>query len=241
MDAEAVQRQINQTLQRTNNEMLSSFSQLLDSRLNAVQQNIRENQNIIAERQEAKIEHVLSDGYKFKKRGNEEQHKHNVKVMSKLKEASDELNEDKVTEAKQKIAEGLDIVKQRQKLIRLADSSEARWRAVDEYVKNPIASDSEDEKQIQKAQNRAERKFKEVKLKKRRDQRDNARPYARPSLTENTTTQTWKSGHCYRCNKRGHWRRDCTEKLDENKISRNVSELNHLIRNINVHRMNYHL
>lgn len=74
MDAEAVQRQIHQTLQRTNNEMLSSFSQLLDSRLNAVQQNIRENQNIIAERQEAKIDHVLSDGYKFKKHGNEEQH-----------------------------------------------------------------------------------------------------------------------------------------------------------------------
>ena len=150
MDAEAVQRQINQTLQRTNNEMLSSFSQLLDSRLNSVQQNIRENQNLIAERQEAKIEHVLSDGYKFKKRGNEEQHKHNVKVISKLKEASDELNEDKVAEAKQKIAEGLDIVKQRQKLIRLADSSEAGWRAVDEYVKNPIASDSEDEKKNQK-------------------------------------------------------------------------------------------
>lgn len=62
MDAEALQRQINQTLQRTYNEMLSSSSQLLDSRLNTVQQNIRENQNIIAERQEAKMEHVLSDG-----------------------------------------------------------------------------------------------------------------------------------------------------------------------------------
>lgn len=79
----------------------------------------------------------------FKKRDNDEQHKHNVKVISKLKEASDELNEDKVAEAKQKIAEG-------QELIRLPDSSEAGWRAVDEYVKNPIASDSEDEKKNQK-------------------------------------------------------------------------------------------
>lgn len=79
----------------------------------------------------------------FKKRDNDEQHKHNVKVISKLKEASDELNEDKVAEDKQKIAEG-------QELIRLPDSSEAGWRAVDEYVKNPIASDSEDEKKNQK-------------------------------------------------------------------------------------------
>ena len=46
----------------------------------------------------------------------------------------------------------------RQKLIRLVDSSEAGWRAVDEYVKNPLASDSEDEKKISKAQTRAERK-----------------------------------------------------------------------------------
>lgn len=92
--------------------MPKSFSQLLNSRLNTVLQIIRENQNLIAERQkaeEAEIEHVLSDGYKFKKRGNEEQHIHNVKVLSKLKEASDELSEDEVAEAKQKIAKGLNV------------------------------------------------------------------------------------------------------------------------------------
>lgn len=92
MDAEALHRQINQTLQRTYNEMLSSSSQLLDSRLNTVQQNIHENQNIIAERIEAKMVHVLSDGYTVKTHGNEEQHKHNVKVIFILKKASDELN-----------------------------------------------------------------------------------------------------------------------------------------------------
>lgn len=43
--------------------------------------------------------------------------------MSKLSEANDELNKDKVAEAKEKIAKSLDLVKQRQKLIRLADSS----------------------------------------------------------------------------------------------------------------------
>lgn len=41
--------------------------------------------------------------------------------------------------------------------------------------------------------------------------------------SSDSPTQTWKSGHCYRCNKRGHCRRDCTEKIDVNKISRNVS------------------
>lgn len=39
------------------------------------------------------------------------------------------------------------------------------------------------------------------------------------SSCSDSPTQTWKSGHCYRSNKRGHWRRDCTEKMDVNKIS----------------------
>lgn len=78
--------------------------------------------------------------------------------MSKLSEANDELNKDKVAEAKEKISKSLDLVKQRQKLIRLLDSSQAGWRAVDEYVKNPIASFLEDETEIQEAQNRTERK-----------------------------------------------------------------------------------
>lgn len=78
--------------------------------------------------------------------------------MSKLSEANDELNKDKVAEAKEKISKSLDLVKHRQKLIRLLDSSQAGWRAVDEYVKNPIASFLEDETEIQEAQNRTERK-----------------------------------------------------------------------------------
>jgi len=42
----------------------------------------------------------------------------------------------------------------------LADSSDAGWRVVDEYVSNPLAEDSDDEKKIYKAQTRAESKLK---------------------------------------------------------------------------------
>ena len=230
MDAQAVQRQINETVRIANNEMLSSFSDLLDSRLSEMQRSISENQKAIAEKQEARIEKVMSDGYKFKKRGNEEQHKHNVKVLSKIQEANESIKEQKIEEAQLKIAEGVEIIKHRQKFIRLEDSSEAGWRAVDEYVKNPIASDSEDEKKISKAQTRAERKVKEAKAKKHRDLRELTRPYPTPLSSTQTTSKesTWRPGHCYRCNKRGHWRKDCTEKLDDNKISTFTSQ-NHLM------------
>lgn len=83
------------------------------SRLDTVQQNIRENQNIIAEWQEAKIKHVLSDGYKYKKRGNEEQHKHNVKVMSKLNWRAERWQSSR---GQAKIAEGLGLQKSVKKL-----------------------------------------------------------------------------------------------------------------------------
>ncbi|XP_062570680.1 uncharacterized protein LOC134232710 [Saccostrea cucullata] len=213
MDAQAVQRQINDTVRASNNEMLSSFSELLDNRLTEMQITIHENQKAIADRQEARIEQVVSDGYKFKKRGNEEQHKHNVKVLSKVQDASEHLEEGSIEDAQRKIAEGVDIIKHRQKLIKLADSSEAGWKAVDEYVKNPIASDSDDEKRITKAQTRAERKLKEEKAKKRKNLREFTRPYPKPVSTQTTPSEsTWKPGHCYRCNKRGHWRKDCKKK-----------------------------
>lgn len=214
--------------------MQSNISELLDNRLAVMQRNISENQKAIAEKLEARMEQVISEGYKLKKRGNEEQHKHNVKIFVKMQETSENLTENKVQRTQRNIAEGLDIIKHRQKLIKLADSSEAGWRAVNEYTKNPIASDSEDEKKISKAQTRAERKVKEAKVKKRKDFQDSARPYQKPSWSQTSAENTtWKSGHCYRCNKRGHWRKDCTEKLIDNKISTFVNEVNHMISQIN--------
>ena len=52
-------RQINQTIQESNNEILSQILSILDSRLFTVQRNINETQKVIAERQEAKFEQVF--------------------------------------------------------------------------------------------------------------------------------------------------------------------------------------
>lgn len=49
-------------------------------------------------------------------------------------------------------------IKRRNKLIRITDKSEAGWAAVDVYLSDEIASESEDEKKIRAAEQRALRK-----------------------------------------------------------------------------------
>lgn len=62
------------------------------------------------ERQEAKKEQVFADEYHFKKRGNKEQYKHNTKVMAKIKETNEEMEEGCTQEARQKISEGYEFI-----------------------------------------------------------------------------------------------------------------------------------
>ena len=61
------------------------------------------------------------------------------------------------------MAEGRQLIKKRQKLIKLADRSKDRWLVVQEYESDELASNSEDEKKIRKAKLSAEKKRKESK------------------------------------------------------------------------------
>ena len=73
------------------------------------------------------------------------------------------------------------MIAHRQKIIRLADSSELGWRLVNEYETNPLASDSDDEKRMYKAEARANRKLKAEKSKKTRSARP--WPYRKPAAS----------------------------------------------------------
>ena len=55
----------------------------------------------------------------------------------------------------EKVEELKKSLRHRQKIIKLADKSEAGWLAVKEYQTEELASDSEEEKRIKKAQERA--------------------------------------------------------------------------------------
>jgi len=66
-------------------------------------------------------------------------------VYSKLKEADFCIQFNDSAGTSDNISEGIELINYRQKLVKLADTSEAGWKAVEEYVANPIASDSDDD------------------------------------------------------------------------------------------------
>lgn len=97
----------------------------MDTRLEGFQKNIQETQKTLSDTQLAKIDESMSDTYKFRKRGNEEQHKHNQKVFVKIREVNNQIETDNLTQendnaAKRNICEGLDIKKKTPKTYKVS-------------------------------------------------------------------------------------------------------------------------
>ena len=96
----------------------------------------------------------------------------------------------------------MNLLNNRQKIIKIADSSDLGWRVVQEYEANPLADDSEDEIKLLKAESRAERKVKAEKSKKTK----RTHPYVTPATDK--FTQGQKPGRCLNCGVKGHWKRN---------------------------------
>ena len=87
--------------------------------------------------------------YTWKRKGNKYQFLFNSQIEESLKQAEWAIKNQILDYAIEVIEEGLNKIKQRNKLVKLAVSSDGGWETVKYYQNNPLASDSEDEKKLQ--------------------------------------------------------------------------------------------
>jgi hypothetical protein len=143
----------------------------------------------------SKIQESVTENCHVQRKGNENQYKHSAEVISNVKEArsilgNSDMYTQKVVAAKERKYLNVSVlyVQERQMMIKLAESPELGWKVAQEYQRNPI--NSEDEKVMNRALSKAERKTKSEMAKK-----DDARKY--------------KPGRCFTYGKRGHWGDSC--------------------------------
>ena len=97
----------------------------------------------------------------FKFQGKKKQFLFNSGLAEMVSSASTALRKRKLEVVKSFLEEIDSDIKKHNKLIRLADKFAAGWELVNEYLSDKLASGSEDEKHIRRAEQRALRKRKE--------------------------------------------------------------------------------
>ena len=141
-------------------DSISALSSSFDAKLADFKEQLMEEQKMENDRLTKKLK--LEKKFEFRRKGNEIQH-----AKAVVDEAAAILDKHPATSlerAKEALKEGMHLIDERQKLIKIADRSESGWLTAQEYETDEIADDSDDEKRIARAERQAER------LKKKKSQ-----------------------------------------------------------------------
>lgn len=231
--------QLSNLLEHQKSQILSSVSNLVNEKLGTFKDQI--STEIVEHNHQITrvVQHKLdqAETYTFKKKGCEEQYKFNKSILNTTNNAIAALSSKELDKAQEFLKEGIIDIKNRQKLIKIADKSEQGWLTVKEYVGDrEIASDEEDSQRIRKAEKQA--------LRKRLSTKNNrSNPYPVPNLNvanrvPNEGAQNYlpyypnyfrrrfgqarnfrkfnPSDICFKCGKTGHWFNFCQQKTGGN-------------------------
>ncbi|CAG2232085.1 unnamed protein product [Mytilus edulis] len=150
---EAIANEVKSVIASSKQDMLNNMSAMMNSRLNRLQSNIQQSQFDISNAQITKIEESVSNNYKFQRKGNENQFRHSVKVISKLTEArslldTPDVSLSKVAAAKDKISEGIDLVQEPQWLHHQQPAKTTSASTVSSITTYPVSSTTTSQVQL---------------------------------------------------------------------------------------------
>ncbi|XP_053381190.1 uncharacterized protein LOC123554984 [Mercenaria mercenaria] len=114
----------------------------------------------------SEVKKIKDKELSWRKEDNKIQYNFNTDIEDSVVQAKWAITNNKSDYALEVLEETAGKLHKRKKLIRIADTSEGGWETVRQYQANPVASDSDDESKISKAENRALRKRKRFQSKK---------------------------------------------------------------------------
>ena len=220
----AVGGAISLELQAVLDSQKDSILQAVNAQFSGLKSSLLQQQADLTTQFASKVE--AAEKYTFKKKGNEQQFKLNQKVGKRSERALKALESGNADKVKEELKKGILLLKERQKLIKLADKSEFGWSTINEYVDDELAANEVDAKKIKKAEKRAADKLKSVQEKSKKAQKPHSANLARGNSFSNAgfTAHNWRyfctqSGRyfgdrqfdsCFRCGRRGHWASACS-------------------------------
>ena len=157
----------------------------------------------------------------LKRRFNEDQFKHSKEMERIMDKISGHLEDNDKGKAKEAVEEGKKLIHKRQKLIRIADREEDGWEVIKCYQSDALASDSDDEKRLNKSRrqarlNRKELKEKRMGVKKQYERFENRKLPTRDHISFSSRFQGRELKVCFSCGREGYMQYSCPTRKKEN-------------------------
>ena len=111
---------------------------------------------------EGAAKRIRTDNPDIARPGNRQQYDHNTEVLHTIERAAIAVVKGDGEAAIAALNQGKQAITQRNKLVRIADREQRGWKMVAEYVKDNLAEDSDDEKNMRRARKAADEAYRQA-------------------------------------------------------------------------------